>query len=174
MEKIYKIKIYPDDKQKEFIHKTFICYRMVYNHFLKRRTEAYADSRENLNLYDCSCELTLLKHSEPFSVLQDADSIALQEALIELDEDFQKFFKFPKKSLYPQFKKQSCENYYITARKNNNIYFEDEYIKLPKMSKIRMEKRINRTDEIEKVKITKESLIDNYYIFIYFYDNSEK
>ena len=42
MYKAYKLRLYPDDKQKILIHKTFGCYRFVYNYFLdKCKTNGY-------------------------------------------------------------------------------------------------------------------------------------
>ena len=36
MYKTYKFRMYPTDKQKELIHKTFGCVRFIYNHFLDK------------------------------------------------------------------------------------------------------------------------------------------
>ena len=34
MYKTYKFRMYPNDKQKELINKTFGCVRFIYNHFV--------------------------------------------------------------------------------------------------------------------------------------------
>ena len=34
MYKAYKFRLYPNDIQKDLIHKTFGCYRFIYNYFL--------------------------------------------------------------------------------------------------------------------------------------------
>ena len=39
MYKAYKFRLYPNDKQKELIHKTFGCTRFIYNYFLNQCKE---------------------------------------------------------------------------------------------------------------------------------------
>ena len=34
MYKAYKFRLYPNDEQRQLIHKTFGCVRFIYNHFL--------------------------------------------------------------------------------------------------------------------------------------------
>lgn len=41
VEKAYKYRIYPNEKQKEIIAKTFGCCRFVYNKYLAQRIELY-------------------------------------------------------------------------------------------------------------------------------------
>ena len=36
MFKSYRFRIYPNDNQKKLIHKTFGCYRFIYNYFLNQ------------------------------------------------------------------------------------------------------------------------------------------
>ena len=39
MYKVYKFRLYPDDKRKVLINKTFGCSRFIYNHFLSKCKE---------------------------------------------------------------------------------------------------------------------------------------
>ena len=41
MYRAYKFRLYPNDKQKELIHKTFGCMRFVYNYFCKIWSKCY-------------------------------------------------------------------------------------------------------------------------------------
>ena len=59
--KAIKFRIYPDEKQKEIIEKTFNITRFVYNYFLRRRQDLYKENKETLNFFKCSKELTQLK-----------------------------------------------------------------------------------------------------------------
>ncbi len=158
METSYKFKIYPDEEQKEYLNNNFRCVCFVYNYFLKRRTETYEDEHKNLGLGACCRELTKLKHSEPYKFLIEADSTGLQQAVVDLDNDFQMFFKKKTKRHYPKYKKNIDVNSYRIEKKvedktgNTNIYFEDGYLRIPKISKIRLAEN----------EVVPENLIFNY------------
>ena len=61
MEKAYKFRIYPNAIQADKIQKIFGCCRYVWNHFLAKRINVYADSGKTFNYYDCAAELTMMK-----------------------------------------------------------------------------------------------------------------
>lgn len=61
MEYSYRFRIYPTEKQKELITKTFGCCRYVFNYFLDRRKAVYKATGKGLPLKDCTRELTALK-----------------------------------------------------------------------------------------------------------------
>ena len=49
----YKFRIYPNDEQKILFAKTFGCVRMVYNHWLDRKSRQYeAVSYTHLDVYE--------------------------------------------------------------------------------------------------------------------------
>lgn len=50
MYKAYKFRLYPNDTQKILIHKTFGCYRFVYNYFLvKCKSNGYIKAFDMCN-----------------------------------------------------------------------------------------------------------------------------
>ena len=63
MEYSYRFRIYPTEKQKELITKTFGCCRYVFNYFLDSRKAVYKVTGKGLPLKDCTRELTALKLS---------------------------------------------------------------------------------------------------------------
>ena len=65
------------------------------------RNKAYENGGK-ANYARTSAMLTELKKQEDYSFLKDADSIALQQSLRDLDRAFKNFFD--KKSRHPQFK----------------------------------------------------------------------
>lgn len=169
MKTSYKIKIYPNEEQKEYLNNNFRCSCFIYNYFLKLRTETYEKERKNLGINACCHELTKLKNSEPYDFLFEVDSTGLQQAIVDLDNDFQVFFKKKTKQFYPKYKKNAEVNSYRIEKKiydeeegNSNVYFVDGYLKIPKISKIKLS-----DDEI----IPKDLIFD--YVTILRDDNNE-
>ena len=81
--------------------------------------------------------LTELKQREDHVFLRNADSIALQQSLRDLDTAYRNFFK--KTARYPRFKsKHSTFQSYRTINQSNNIRIEGKRIKLPKIGWIKI------------------------------------
>ncbi|SCW60457.1 putative transposase [Eubacterium ruminantium] len=130
MEKAYKYRIYPNKTQQELIQKTFGCVRFVYNYYLDKRIKAYQENKTSLNYYDCCKDLTSLK--KELEWLREPDKDSLQKSLKDLDEAYKKFFK--EHSGFPRFKsKKNHKKSYRTSCTNNNIEFQNNHIKLPKL-----------------------------------------
>ena len=134
VEKAYKYRIYPNKKQKELIQKTFGCMRFVYNYYLNKRKEMYENDKITFTYYMCCKDLTQLKKKLVW--LKEPDKDSLQKCLKDLDMAYQKFFK--EHTGYPKFKsKKTRYQSYRTSCTNNNIRFENKYIKLPKLGLVR-------------------------------------
>ena len=169
MEKFYKFRIHPDEEQKEYINHNFHCVCFVYNYFLGLKTKMYNQSGMRLGFRECSNKLTVLKHTESYKFLEKADSTALQQAIFDLYNDFEVFFNKKTKNYYPKFKKKIDVNSFRIEKKEtaNNIYFSGEYVKIPKIEKIRLSKneKIPEDLEIHFVTVSK-TPNDEYYITI--------
>lgn len=136
MEQGLKIRIYPNHTQEHQIQDTFDSCRFVYNRFLDNRQTAYIQSGKTLSYNDCARDLTVLK--KDLTWLRDADSIALQSALKELDTAFQNFFrglKTGKKVGYPAFRRKRTWNPSYTTKQH--IELRDNAVKLPKLGWVR-------------------------------------
>ncbi|HBF8870833.1 TPA: helix-turn-helix domain-containing protein, partial [Clostridioides difficile] len=91
VEKAYKFRMYPNKKQQELINKTFGCCRFVYNKYLAKRIEVYKNDKETFAYKQCSSDLTNLK--KELKWLKEPDKFSLQNALKDLDNAYEKFFK---------------------------------------------------------------------------------
>ncbi|EQG60459.1 helix-turn-helix domain protein [Clostridioides difficile DA00145] len=91
MEKAYKFRMYPNKKQQELINKTFGCCRFVYNKYLAKRIEVYKNDKETFTYKQCSSDLTNLK--KELKWLKEPDKFSLQNALKDLENAYEKFFK---------------------------------------------------------------------------------
>ena len=91
--KALKIRIYPNKSQSAQLAKTFGCCRFLYNSMLAERIEVYKklkDSRRELFEHDYKTEK---QYKEEFPFLKEIDSIALQQARIDLSVAYQNFFR---------------------------------------------------------------------------------
>ena len=99
MQKGIKFRIYPNREQKNFIHQTLGCCRLIYNRGLAMRKESYEEGKK-IGYTQTSAMLTELKRQEEFAFLKAADSIALQQSLRDLDRDniriVGRYIKLPK------------------------------------------------------------------------------
>jgi len=131
MNKAYKFRIYPNEKQIELIEKTFGCTRFVYNHFLNQRIELYRSEGKSIGYTKQQNQLPKMK--KEFEWLKEVDSTSLQMSLRNLDKAFKNFFK-DKKVGFPKFKsKKDNKKSYTVNYVNNNIEVKKNSIKLPKL-----------------------------------------
>ena len=100
-----KVRIYPTPEQAEFINAQFGAVRFVYNKALHIQKHSYQRHRVNLHARkDLKPLLAVAKKSRRYGWLKEYDSIALQQAVINLDVDFSNFFNPKLKAGKPTFK----------------------------------------------------------------------
>ena len=128
----YKFRIYPNESQIELIQKTFGCCRFVYNQLLAYRQDKYKNESINMSKFDCNNYKNQFLKKEHIW-LNEVDKFALDNAVINMDNAFQGFFKGKG---FPKFKSKK-NNYksYKTNFTNNNITidYDCNAIKLPKL-----------------------------------------
>lgn len=119
MLKAYKYRLYPNREQEVLIQKTFGCCRFVYNHTLAYRKELYETKKISINRIDCNnWKNKTLKVN--YEWLKEVDKFALDNAIINMDSAYQKFFK--EHAGYPKFKsKRDNKKSYKTNYTNGNI-----------------------------------------------------
>ena len=154
MLKAYKYRIYPNNKQKIQIAKTFGCCRFVYNQILTYRKERYEKEQESVNKIDCNnyCNRELKKE---YKWLKEVDKYALTNAIYNMDAAYQKFFK--EHAGYPKFKnKHDNHRSYTTNFTNCNITvdFKENKVKLPKLKKVKAKLHRNFSGQIKSATIS--------------------
>ena len=107
--KVYKFRIYPNEKQKELIEKTFGCTRFVFNWCLEQSINKYKDEKITLRYKEYASMLINLKKEYEF--LKEVDSISLQQSLRHLDVAYSNFFK-NKETRFPKFNRSKGEFFY--------------------------------------------------------------
>ncbi|MEW5323311.1 helix-turn-helix domain-containing protein [Geobacillus thermoleovorans] len=107
MHKACRFRLHPT-----LIHQTIGCCRFVYNHFLSEWNQAYETTEVELSDNECSKRLTALKQTLPW--LRTLDWTALQSALQQLAEAFDRFFDGT--ATPPRFKSKEHPNQSYTAQ----------------------------------------------------------
>lgn len=152
----YKFKIYPTEEQKAFFEKHFGCVRFIYNYLLNLRMEAYRKDKTNISGYEAKKYIAKLKKQEEYKWLSEVNSQSLQEAAIDLEKAYRRFFK--KLAVYPKFKKKRSEqkfkipqNFYLRETKKGKFY-----LTIPKLKsdiKVNLHRKIEGATKIGRAHV---------------------
>ena len=99
--------LYPTPEQADFLNQQFGAVRFAYNKALHIISSQYKRHGTKLRAKkDLKPLLAVAKKSRKYHWLKAFDSIALQQACINLDRAFQNFFNPQLKARYPRFKRK--------------------------------------------------------------------
>ena len=146
-----KIRICPNAEQRVQIEKTIGCSRFIYNCMLADKMEHYKKEKKMLRNTPAS-------YKKEYPWLKEVDSLALANAQMHLESAFHKFFREPSAG-FPRFKsKKSSRKSYTTNVVNGNIFLEGKYLKLPKMTAVRMKlhRPISEKWKLKSVTVSRE------------------
>ena len=146
-----KIRIYPNAEQRLQIEKTIGCSRFIYNYMLADKMEHYKKEKKMLRNTPAS-------YKKEYPWLKEVDSLALANVQMHLESAFHKFFREPSAG-FPRFKsKKSSRKSYTTNVVNGNIFLEGKYLKLPKMTAVRMKlhRPISEKWKLKSVTVSRE------------------
>lgn len=135
MLKATKVRIYPTPEQAHFLNQQFGAVRFTYNKALHIISTQY--KRHGLKLKakkDLKPLLAVAKKSRKYHWLKAFDSIALQQACINLDKAFQAFFDPKLPARYPKFKRKHGKQ---SSYHCMSVSVGDNWIKVPKMKPIK-------------------------------------
>ena len=138
MLKSYKFRLYPNKEQESLIQKTFGCVRFVYNQCLAYKIDKYKTEEVSLSRIDVNNYKNHTLKAE-YEWLKEVDKFALDNAVINLDSAYQKFFKEHKG--FPKFKskKNNHKSYKTNCSSIDRphptieVNFTNQKIKLPKL-----------------------------------------
>lgn len=131
--KAYKYRMYPNKNQETFFAKNFGSTRFIYNKMLYDKIKYYEEHNEML--YN-----TPAQYKKEFPWLKEVDSLALSNTSLQLESAYKNFFRDESIGL-PKFKSKKSNNFsYTTNNQKGTIKVEDNYIKLPKIGKVKIKK----------------------------------
>ncbi len=102
MLKATKVRLYPTVDQRKAFAFQFGAMRWAYNFTLGWRSSAWKERGESISKRQTLDKLVELKATEETGWLKEADSQALQQSVMHLDDAFKRFFR--KQGRYPRFK----------------------------------------------------------------------
>ena len=151
MNRAVKIRIYPNKEQRVQIEQTIGCSRFIYNQMLADKISYYQKEKKMLRN-------TPAGYKREYPWLKEVDSLALANAQLHLESAFRKFFREPACG-FPRYKsKKHARNSYTTNALNGNILLQDTYLKLPKMSviRIKLHRQIPSDWKLKSVTVSRE------------------
>ena len=129
----FKYRIYPTKEQEEKLAVQFGIVRFAYNKILAYRKKGYQQFGRSLTHNQSVTFLARLKRMEKYAWMKEADSQALQQAIIDLKRAFENFFAG--QANYPQFKSKYHKQSY---RYPQRFKVEGNKIYLPKVGWVRI------------------------------------
>jgi putative transposase len=126
--KAFRYRLNPTASQVELIHKHIGSCRFVYNLALEVNQAAYAGNRVNLSCFDLIKQLPDLKKECVW--LREINSQSLQQAIVNLDTAFTRFFKG--QGNFPNFKKKTARQSFTIPQ---NVIIKNDRLIIPKFRK---------------------------------------
>jgi putative transposase len=173
--KALKIRIYPTSEQQIQINKTIGSCRFIYNSMLAEKISTYEKLKDDKRKLYTHKYKTEKEFKQEFEWLKEVDSIALQQARMDLSSAYQNFFKSLSgkrkgSSGFPKFHKKGRKDSYRTTITNDNIKidFESQKVKLPKIGWVTFKDlRKNIKGEIKQATVSR-TCTGKYFVSILF------
>jgi len=165
MLKPVKIRIYPTTEQAAFLNRQFGAVRFVYNTGLRIMSHRYKRYGQSLSAkHDIKKLLPVAKKSRKYGWLKNADSMALQQACLNLDHAFQRFFDPKQKAGYPRFKskRDKQSSYHCVGVKAG-----DSWIKVPKLGPIKARMHRQVEGRLKSITLTRTVTGKHYASLLY-------
>lgn len=158
-----KVRLYPTDEQAEFLNAQFGAVRLAYNKALHIKSHYYRVYGVSLSpKKDLKPLLAVAKKSRKYHWMKQFDSIALQQAVINLHTAFDNFFNPKLKAKFPRFKsKHGKQSSYHCV----GVSVFDDAIKLPKMQPIKAVIHREITGTVKSITVSR-SACGKYYASI--------
>lgn len=167
MLKSYKYRIYPNNRQKELIEKTFGVCRLVYNIGLAVKIESYKNAGVNVSAFQLINQLSEMKRD--YEWMKEVDSQALQASVRNIETSFKNFFNGKG---YPKFKSKNGHQSFKSPNLPLRIAFEANLLTIPKIKNIPIVLDRLFTGNIKSVTISKNPT-GKYYASILVQDGKE-
>ena len=156
--KAFQYRLHPTAEQEKILASQFGQSRFVYNFFLRKRIDYYAENKgkekQSLNYYDMAKMLTELKQQPDTIWLKESNSQALQQSLRHLDNAYNNFFNNGFK--FPVFKKKSGKQSFSVPQ-NFGIDVKANRLNIPKLSPLKITLHREIEGQMKSITVSKTS-----------------
>ena len=132
MYKGYTIRIYPAKDQEELLRKHIGCCRFIWNYMIEVQKKNYMNGEKYISKFNMIKLIPSIK--KEYDWLNEVSMSSLQRVCDDVNTAYQRFFK--KISNYPKFKSKKKSKLSYPVR-NDRFYFENGYVKVEKLGKIK-------------------------------------
>ncbi len=98
-----EVGLYPNNEQEQELNKVLGAYRFVYNYMLAKKQKAYEADKTSLSVaYLSKWFHEVLLKDDQYAWLREHNAHVMNQAINQMDDDYQKFFK--QNNGFPKFK----------------------------------------------------------------------
>lgn len=133
---VVKVRLYPNNIQKQLLTQHFGSARVAYNTMLRKSIDAH-EAGEKVSVYELKKLLPIMKKTEQFSWMSDIDSTALQNAVINLDKAYKHFFRRAKAGEKAEFPRWKSRHDSRQSFQSSTAKVKDGKLYLPKIGLVK-------------------------------------
>ena len=171
--KAYKFRIYPTKKQEVFFAKHFGCTRFIYNYLLAERSRSWKEDKKSISGFESKKMISPLKKSKEHEWLKEVNSQSLQEAALDLEKSFKRFFKKIGGAGYPKFKRKGLRESFCVPQ-HFSVDPVNNFILIPKCKdpiKTKFHRSLKNVTKLNSLTISM-SPSGKYYVSINVYEET--
>ena len=163
-----KLRIYPNQTQRELIEKHFGCCRWMYNYALERKIKHYNETGKTLHIYEIGKDVKTLRIENEW--LREINCQSLHQVLKNLDSAFSHFFR--KTAKFPRFRSKKNTKQSFGVPQGFVVNNTTRKIKLPKLGWIRFRHKFDFTTQYELRQVTvSRNSANEYYASVLYIDH---
>ena len=166
MLKVVKIRLYPNNQQKEALSQSFGNCRWLWNHCLNLMNQTYKDTGKGLSGYAVKKQIPQLKKEHEW--LKLTYSQCLQQVCLNLGVAFNNFFE--RRNRYPRFKSKHGKQ---SIQYPQNVERVHDCLRLPKIGDVKAVFHRSTEGKFKTVTVSKNKA-NQYFASILFDDGKEK
>jgi putative transposase len=166
MRQVVKVRLYPNQQQKQLLEQSFGNCRWLWNYGLNLVNQTYKETGKGLSSYDIKKKIPSLK--QEYNWLTLTYSQCLQQVCINLGTAFNNFFE--KRARSPRFKSKHGKQ---SIQYPQNVKLLDKALKLPKIGEVKAVLHRPIGGKVKTVTVSK-NRCDQYFASILFEDGKPK
>jgi putative transposase len=154
--KTFKFRLNPSGTQTTLCAQFAGGARWIFNRGLDQRNQLWQTEKRSISLVDQNNELVLLKNDEKTPWLKKIHSQVLQQALHDLNEAFNHFFRRVKNKQTPGYPRFRCKGEHDSFRYPQGVKIKENFVWLPKIGWVKFRKSREVEGKIKQTTVIRE------------------